>query len=68
MRTIAELARSLGIAVAAEGVESAAQLERLLALGCDTAQGYYFARPGSQADVESHISGARDPDADAVAV
>jgi len=40
--TIAGLARALGIAVAAEGVENAAQLERLLALGCTDWQGHYF--------------------------
>jgi len=39
---IATLARALGIAVAAEGVESAAQLERLLALGCAEWQGHHF--------------------------
>jgi len=39
---IAALARVLGIAVAAEGVENAAQLERLLALGCAQWQGHHF--------------------------
>jgi EAL domain-containing protein (putative c-di-GMP-specific phosphodiesterase class I) len=39
---IATLARALGIAVAAEGVENAAQLERLLALGCAEWQGHHF--------------------------
>jgi EAL domain-containing protein (putative c-di-GMP-specific phosphodiesterase class I) len=29
----------------AEGVESAAQLATLKALGCDDAQGYFFGRP-----------------------
>jgi diguanylate cyclase (GGDEF)-like protein/PAS domain S-box-containing protein len=45
VRTIAALADTLGIAVAAEGVESAAQLERLLTLGCDQWQGHYFSTP-----------------------
>jgi diguanylate cyclase (GGDEF)-like protein/PAS domain S-box-containing protein len=44
-RTIASLARTLGIAVAAEGVETAGQLERLLALGCGEWQGHYFSEP-----------------------
>jgi diguanylate cyclase (GGDEF)-like protein/PAS domain S-box-containing protein len=44
-RTIASLARTLDIAVAAEGVETAGQLERLLALGCQEWQGHYFSEP-----------------------
>ena len=42
MRAITALAATLGIAVAAEGVESAAQLERLLQLGCEEWQGHHF--------------------------
>jgi len=39
------LAHALGIEVIAEGVERAGQLERLGAMGCDLAQGYYFSSP-----------------------
>lgn len=42
---IAGMARALGLAVAAEGVEDAAQLEKLLALGCADWQGHYFSTP-----------------------
>src|SRR5690606_39552990 len=42
---IVAMAKSLGLNTLAEGVEEAAQAEHLLALGCDEAQGYYFARP-----------------------
>jgi predicted signal transduction protein with EAL and GGDEF domain len=42
---IAAMARALGLAVAAEGVEDAAQLERLLALGCSDWQGHHFSTP-----------------------
>ena len=39
------LMAGLGLGVVAEGVETAEQLERLLEMGCGSAQGYYFARP-----------------------
>jgi EAL domain-containing protein (putative c-di-GMP-specific phosphodiesterase class I) len=37
----------------AENVETAAQLERLKALGCDLAQGFHFGAPGSGALVQT---------------
>ncbi len=45
VRTIVELAKNLGMQVVAEGVETAEQVERLKALGCSFAQGFYFSRP-----------------------
>jgi EAL domain-containing protein (putative c-di-GMP-specific phosphodiesterase class I) len=42
---VIKLAHALGLQVVAEGVEQAAQLEQLAAMGCDFAQGYLFARP-----------------------
>jgi diguanylate cyclase (GGDEF)-like protein/PAS domain S-box-containing protein len=39
------LGHALGLRVVGEGVETAAQLMQLRNLGCDVAQGYYFARP-----------------------
>jgi diguanylate cyclase (GGDEF)-like protein/PAS domain S-box-containing protein len=43
--TIIAMADSLGLKTTAEGVEEAAQAEALLALHCDSAQGYHFGRP-----------------------
>ncbi|WP_374238249.1 putative bifunctional diguanylate cyclase/phosphodiesterase [Actinoplanes sp. DH11] len=43
--TIVRLAHAIGLAVTAEGVETRAQADRLRALGCDTGQGWLFARP-----------------------
>ena len=50
IRAILSLARTLGMSTVAEGIETA-EAERTLAnLGCDTGQGYHFARPLSAAD------------------
>lgn len=43
--TIIKLAESLDLKVVAEGVETKEQMEELMNLGCDYAQGFYFARP-----------------------
>ncbi|WP_436533595.1 putative bifunctional diguanylate cyclase/phosphodiesterase [Actinoplanes sp. HUAS TT8] len=40
-----DLAHNLGLTVVAEGVEDAPTAEALRELHCDTAQGYFFARP-----------------------
>ena len=44
-QAIVSMAHALGIAVVAEGVETAGQLEILQRLGCDEVQGYFIARP-----------------------
>ncbi len=45
VRGIISLAQSLGLDVLAEGVETAAVVQRLKHLRCTFAQGFYFARP-----------------------
>ena len=45
VRAIVQMARSLQLHVVAEGVESEAQRDVLVALGCDELQGYLFAKP-----------------------
>ena len=47
IRAVVTLARSLGITVTAEGVETTEQLSQLRELSCEQGQGYYFARPVS---------------------
>jgi EAL domain-containing protein (putative c-di-GMP-specific phosphodiesterase class I) len=51
VRTTIDLARALGLRVTAEGVETGATLERLTALGCDYAQGYFVGRPAAAEDL-----------------
>jgi diguanylate cyclase (GGDEF)-like protein len=46
------LAHTLNLSVTAEGVETAEQATRLKELGCDTAQGWYYASPGPAAAVK----------------
>ena len=48
VRSVVDLAESLGLTVVAEGVERAEQLTALRALGCDLAQGYTSACPCPQ--------------------
>ncbi len=49
--SIVRLAHELNLSTVGEGVEDAASLECLRAIGCDLAQGYHFARPMSAAQL-----------------
>jgi diguanylate cyclase (GGDEF)-like protein len=48
---VISLSHALGLRTVAEGIETIAQVDRLRALGCDLAQGFYFAKPGPAADI-----------------
>jgi len=62
VRAAISLARELGIAVIAEGVETAFQLELLTAAGCQYIQGFYFSRPLPPTQVpELLLRGTVDP-------
>ncbi len=45
VKAVIDMARSLGINITAEGIETQAQQTWMQHLGCDSAQGYLFARP-----------------------
>ena len=45
VQTVVTLARTLQLSVVGEGIESQAQAAQLRALGCDSGQGFLFARP-----------------------
>ena len=57
--TMITMAHALGKQVVAEGVESMEQLEFLRSRRCDYAQGFYFARPSTVADITSLLRGRR---------
>ncbi len=59
VETIAAMAHGLGLHVAAEGVESEAQLRRLLAVGCVEWQGHLYSPPLEAAAFERLAQDAR---------
>jgi diguanylate cyclase (GGDEF)-like protein len=48
---VISLSHALGLRTVAEGIETIAQVDRLRALGCDLAQGFYFAKPAPPDEV-----------------
>jgi diguanylate cyclase (GGDEF)-like protein len=48
---IIALARRLGLTTIGEGIETAAQLDQLTALGCDLGQGFFLGRPTNHEDL-----------------
>jgi diguanylate cyclase (GGDEF)-like protein/PAS domain S-box-containing protein len=67
VRSTITLAHSLNLEVVAEGIETAAQLDSLRALGCEYGQGYLFARPLSPTDAETLVRTWAETTADHVA-
>lgn len=57
IRTIIGMAENLGLHVLAEGVETRSQLDALLAMGCDSYQGYLFSKPLPRIEFEAIASG-----------
>lgn len=52
MQSIIQLAKTLNLKIISEGVETKQQAEFLKFIGCDIAQGYYYAHPMSKANLE----------------
>ncbi len=72
VRAIIDLGHNLGLKVVAEGVETIETKDLLTKFECDEAQGYYFARPVTAADItrlmgksnkssETHAKAEQDP-------
>jgi diguanylate cyclase len=60
LATLVRLGHTLGLSVTVEGVETVAQVERLRAIGCDTAQGWYFGKPAPPEEIAERFA-ARQP-------
>ncbi len=56
VNAIFSISKAMNIAVVAEGIENYAQLQFLLAQGCEYSQGYYHSRPLPRADFEHWVS------------
>ena len=68
VRAVTGLARDLSIATTGEGVENEDQLDSLIAVGCETAQGYLFSRPLSAEKASELLKGKGKDKTDSVSV
>jgi EAL domain-containing protein (putative c-di-GMP-specific phosphodiesterase class I)/CHASE2 domain-containing sensor protein len=59
VRATIEIAHSLGKIVVAEGVEDAAVVAELRAMGCDQAQGYFFSQAITMSELLTMMGGRR---------
>jgi EAL domain-containing protein (putative c-di-GMP-specific phosphodiesterase class I) len=57
VRAMIDLGHALGLSVCCEGVESTTALQFLQQAGCDSAQGYYIARPMPQEELARWFAG-----------
>ena len=55
VEAVTTMAHVLGLSVTAEGVETSSERDVVSAVGCDLAQGYYYARPMAASAIEAHL-------------
>jgi len=55
VRAVCQLARSLGLKIVAEGVETVDHSDMLTGLGCHIGQGYLFSRPLPRDDLDAYL-------------
>jgi hypothetical protein len=60
VRSAISMARELGMTSVAEGIESAAVYNFLIAHGCEEGQGYFLGRPMSLVDFQSFVASTHD--------
>ncbi len=63
VEAIVNLGNTLGMRVIAEGVETPEQVNRLRAMRCPEAQGFWFSRPMAEADVVDYLESGISPPA-----
>ena len=56
VKSIVGLGKNMDLRIIAEGVENREEAHLLTEIGCDTAQGYYFARPMPEDQVIETLS------------
>ncbi len=61
VKTILTLAKTLGLSVVAEGIETANQFDELRSLNCTEGQGYLFAKPLPPQDLALWLHQAKSP-------
>ena len=61
VRAVVAFAKTLGLSVTAEGIETAAQLGQLRSLKCERGQGCYFSKPLPAADLDALIAARPAP-------
>jgi diguanylate cyclase (GGDEF)-like protein len=59
LATLVGLSHTLGLTVTAEGVETAAQADRVRAIGCDAGQGWHFGFPGPPSLICARLAAAQ---------
>jgi EAL domain-containing protein (putative c-di-GMP-specific phosphodiesterase class I) len=67
VEAIVNLARALGVEVTAEGVETEAQRDTLIRIGCDELQGFLLSRSLSREEVDERLGVERGADEGVVA-
>jgi EAL domain-containing protein (putative c-di-GMP-specific phosphodiesterase class I) len=68
VQAVAALARTLGLRVVAEGVETEVQRDMVASLGCGGAQGFFFSRPVVAAAVPYLVADSLKKQTEAIAI
>jgi EAL domain-containing protein (putative c-di-GMP-specific phosphodiesterase class I) len=56
VKAVIDLSHALGLTVIAEGIETKAQRDQLRHLGCESSQGFHYAKPMSAAALSEHLA------------
>jgi len=67
VQAVIQLIKGVDCEIVAEAVETVAQADMLRAMGCDTVQGFVFARPMFEADYLAWMAGTGQKEAKSVA-